>query len=65
MTILYKVTNLEEIITNEKLKLLLNEWIDSQKEYDKQMTIKRRLREKSNEDEFDEIEYVWGGDYNE
>ena len=65
VTILYKVTNLEEIITNEKLKLLLNEWIDSQKEYDKQMTIKRRLREKSNEDEFDEIEYVWGGDYNE
>lgn len=63
--VLYRVSNLEEFITNEKLKVYMSEWIDEQREYNKQMVLKKKLKEKSNEEEFDEIEYIWGGDYNE
>ena len=65
MAVLYRVSNLEEFITNKKLKVHISEWIDEQREYNKEMVLKRKLKEKSNEEEFDEIEYIWGGDYNE
>ena len=62
---LYAITNIEEIISNDKLRPLIMKWLGDYRAYRDEMEKKIKLKEKSNEDEFDEIEYVWGGSNNE
>lgn len=64
VTVLYRVTNLHELLTNDKLRPLLTEWIKDYRDYYMEMESKRKQKEKSNEDELDEMEYIWGGTEN-
>ena len=65
VAVLYTVDNLQEIIALKEFRSLLTEWINDYREYRKALDKKRKLREKNNEDELDEMQYVWEGSYNE
>lgn len=59
---LYSITNLEEFINNDNFRKLLNNWVSDYRIRAYEMEKRKKLKEKSNDDELDEMEYVWGGD---
>ena len=49
------------MLNNVAFRPLLETWLQKYREYCVELDRKRVLKEKSNEDELDEMEYIWGG----
>ena len=61
VAVLYRVTNLHELLTNDAFRPLLEKWVKSYRDYCAELERNMKHKEKSNEDELDEMEYIWGG----
>ena len=64
VAVLYRVTNLHELLTNKEFRPLLEKWVKSYRDYCVELERNMKHKEKSNEDELDEMEYIWGGNEN-